>query len=687
MPNSQTDSISCVDIRRDYLFTYGDLSNPNVLDPQTIGHAPIGDVCVQWFIPTDTYQQLVEGTDYTVDLTTGVITLLAVHGFGESGAGQESWLVDVWYNVLPAPVAARCPGIECCEDDPSGYVSAAGEGKGYNSTCEPLPRVVFEPVSGSRLILPSLVTLRSDNPLAVVHYTVDGSEPDADSTVYSTPINVDSPGTIIRAVAIVAGCPAGPESNAQYQTWSPAAAFTYACTTTDRSGQWGAFAANGIPDLNWELQIQFTAITGVARFDILQLDSSGKFTGAAWSTKEIIYPWEYDATKEHEPFPLVIWVGGVQQNVAYLDNYSASLGDFGVGAHTLDMHGEPWWTLANSFFKLIVTFSDGSTISKIVDDTCDALPAALCAVPTFTLTPACGPYRIDVTFTTTIGREYIIYRRLSGSTGFYDLLANANAVSSPQTFQDTTVAAGEQYEYLFAHKPPLCTDFVFAPLQLATAIADPIVAIGAFPETINQGASTTISWDSLEITGNVTISPTIGAQPGNLAGSQVVSPAVTTVYTITGDNACGTTAQAQVTVTVIVAATCGAVQPATVGLENYTDLSLATAIASCPTLDYGGVVAWHGRFENTVGCIFQTPDFPFRFAFVFGQPDGRLLDVADTKITISGGLWVLQIYGYIGGVPTDIWTGTKAFGDTPVGDYTRVSGCSIIGTETIIEIT
>lgn len=586
-------------------------------------------------------------------------------------------------DITALTASANCRTLECCDDNPADYVSQGGVGLGYDSACEPLPKVMFEPVSGTRLILPSLVTLRSDNPEAVIHYTTDGSAPDRNSPVYSTPLTVSAPADLIRAIAIVDGCPEGPEATAQYQQWTPAAHFTYGCGTVDKSGQWGAFAADGNTDYNWELQIQFSAITGVKEFQVLQLFPDGTFTGAAWSTKEFIYPWESDATKEHRAFPLVMWNpddSGAQVNVAYVDDFSVAHGTFAIGPHIRTFYGSPWTSLpATHLFKLKIVFQDGSILERLVDSTCDALPAALCPVPDFTsMTPACGPpMRIDLTFALGIGTFHVISKKVTG-TSTWTVIQAANVVSNPQTYQDTAVVAGETYDYTLANVPAGCATFRAGPIHQVTAIPDPTVSISASPTTIDSGASSTLAWNSNNISGNVTIAPTVGVQPGNVAGNQVVSPAVTTTYTIAGANACGTQASAQVTVIVIPPATCGAFPPDIIGIQGYTGLLFIQAIngGACPALDPADPndPDWVGYLVRTgVGlCDYSLPGTQRAFL----GPFRRRLSLS-TFLRMSGGSWIFELWSSIAGVDTLAWRGTKATGDSPVGIYTRTSGCAV----------
>lgn len=570
--------------------------------------------------------------------------------------------------------------MSCCNnnDNPANYTSVGGEGKGYDSQCEPLPRVLFEPLSGTRLILPSLVTLRSDNPDAVIHYTTDGSAPDRLSPIYTTPLTISGPADIIRAIAIVDGCPEGPESIGSWQQWTPAAHFTYACTTTDKTGQWGAFAADGNPDYNWEVQIQVTALTSVKEFTIMQLFPDGTFTGSIWSTKE--FP--LSDFPLNRAFPLVIFEAAVQKNVAYHNDYSVGTGHtLGVGAHTLSLYGSPWTALPSThLFKLRIVFSDGSVLERVVDSTCDALPGALCPVPSFSsLTPQCGPpLRIDLTYAIGVGVAFTISRSVSGANDYSEIISG-NTAASPETYQDTTVEAGVTYDYVIEALPPGCVVTLFSNVATATAIPDASVSIAASVATIDPGGSTTISWASSNITGNVTITAPIGVQPGNVAGNQVVSPGATTTYTIQGVNACGVSASAQVTVTVRPAATCGASQPLFANISGYIDFFFVNAIGPCGPWDIADPndPNWNGQWIRNGGAT--------TCAYVLAGTQRAIVArtirlSTSSRIIISGGLWILEVVGLKGGADLMIWRGTKSSGDTPLGTYTRTSGCASLPT-------
>lgn len=573
---------------------------------------------------------------------------------------------------------------DCCPTNPADYTSAEGAGKGYDSVCEPLPRVLFEPLSGTRIIMPSLVALRSDNPGAHIHYTTDGSAPNRDSPEYTGPITVDSPADIIRAIAVVQDCPVGPESNAQYLQWSPAANWTYTCPTVDKAGQWAAFAADGSPDYNWKLDIQFTAITGIKTIDILQLFSDGRFTGSAWSTKEFIFPWEDDATKEHRAFPLVMWNPdhtGAQVNVAYQDDFSAAYGNFGIGSHVRTLYGQPWTALpTNHLFKLRITFQDASYIERLIDTTCDVPPPALCPVPSFDSAGfSCGPpKKVDLVYILGIGTAWKIFRATSPAGPFTERGSGVVA-ASPETFSDP-IDPEQDYYYYIANIPAGCSDYVNSIVYTITGLQLPDVSISANPTLIGAGQTSTISWTSANISGNVTITPTIGAQPGNVPGNQVVAPAVTTVYTIQGANFCGDLASAQVTVTVEQVAVCiSNLSFFRVHIVNYLDFFFN--VFACEPLLSSASTPWNGTMiRPSTACLWVVP-----FA---SSIQNRFLSTIRTKVEFQAGAWVTEVWMRQNAFGDEVlmWKGTKAFGDNPLGIYTRTAGCSSTPSQLIMEL-
>src|SRR5689334_12921484 len=84
----------------------------------------------------------------------------------------------------------------------------------------------------------------------------------------------------------------------------------------------------------------------------------------------------------------------------------------------------------------------------------------------------------------------------------------------------------------------------------------PVIALDAQPPTINQGQSTTISWQATNAT-SFSLSPSVlpAGQTYPMSGSATVSPASTTTYTATASDASGHTVTSTITVTVVPANT------------------------------------------------------------------------------------------------------------------------------------
>jgi len=125
----------------------------------------------------------------------------------------------------------------------------------------------------------------------------------------------------------------------------------------------------------------------------------------------------------------------------------------------------------------------------------------------------------------------------------------------------------------------------------------PLVSIGALPEIITGGQTTTLSWSSFNAD-SVEIDNGVGVQIPNASGSQVVAPTETTTYTITGRNAFGTrTASVMVTVGIPPTVSLSVSQP-TITEGQTTTLSWSSTGASNVSIDQGiGNVTATGTLE------------------------------------------------------------------------------------------
>jgi len=170
---------------------------------------------------------------------------------------------------------------------------------------------------------------------------------------------------------------------------------------------------------------------------------------------------------------------------------------------------------------------------------------------------------------------------------------------------------------------------VTAAVQVTVGAGAQIVRFVANPASIATGASTTLSWSTSNAT-TVSISPGVGTVATN--GSVAVSPAATTVYTITATGTDGktVTATAQVTVGAVTAQILRfAASPNTIGLGASTTLSWstsnATSVSISPTV---GTVSANG--STTV-----SPATTTSYTITATGADGKTV-TAVTTVTVSG---------------------------------------------------
>ncbi|MGA2275313.1 MAG: OmpA family protein [Bryobacteraceae bacterium] len=208
---------------------------------------------------------------------------------------------------------------------------------------------------------------------------------------------------------------------------------------------------------------------------------------------------------------------------------------------------------------------------------------------------------------------------ISISPGIGTVSANGSTTVSPATTTTYTISATG-------------TDgkTVTAAAQVTVgAVTAQIVRFVANPSSIATGASTTLSWSTSNAT-TVSIAPGIGSVSAN--GSIAVSPAATTIYTIsaTGTDGKTVTATAQVTVGAVTAQILRfAASPSTIGLGASTTLSWstsnATSVSISPTV---GAVTANG--STTV-----SPATTTSYTLSATGVDGKTV-TAVTTVTVSG---------------------------------------------------
>lgn len=588
---------------------------------------------------------------------------------------------------------------------------ATSSGQCSNSDCRE-PIISSDPPSGSQVNFPTYVKLTSDVDGAVIYYTIDGTTPDTLSPVYSGPILIASAGVTLRAIASKEGCSPGPILTATYSNPLFPFAFSYACDTPDKAGQWDVFAPNGISDHHWVLQFILSGAQTIKRLELYQLDATGNWTtGQVWSTDSPINPVELE--DEFEVFPLLIFIAAVQQWVAYQD----TLGSFGAGSHTWDLYGDTVIP-ASGLFRIDIILGDDTKLSQTIASTCTVTPPVCVPPAAPTLTAKCAG-AVDVTFSGTVGQNYVIYYRsdicLPGE-GWQEAASGTLDVS-PKTVEVSGLTAGCLYDFYVSVSSVGC-GFRDSNPASTIPLRDPTVSISTNKTIVDPNESFTISWSSNNIggavcggclDGQVSINQSMGCKAGNAAGSQAQSQAVCGIYTyqITGCNTCGT-AVASVQVEVRCATTCGLCQ--TSGPDQLWIANPLTFMGSlddwcckdpvvCGPSNCGpgstytvgtlpSYVAWNGLLvpSNTVDpasrCNYADNLFLTGNTNLGGSPGATPNSYPWIRVSIvcsALGKWFLSIRcenNSSAGCFTNWWTGEKLTGQTADGVYTRISGCS-----------
>lgn len=576
---------------------------------------------------------------------------------------------------------------------------ATDSGQCPNTNC-PSPVVSSEPVSGAPLSFPSYVRLYSDVPGAVIHYTIDGTEPDTLSATYTEPILIVSSGVVLRAIAHFDGaefgdCEPGSVASVAFTNPSIPFVFSYACDTPDNAGEWNDFTSNGNNDNHWQLQFTLAASTTIKRLELFQLDFTGMWsTGQVWSTDSpITIPTSPSTSIEFSVYPLLVFETAVQQWVAY----QGSLGSFLAGTYTWDLYGDIAYPVtAASLFRLDIILDDGTKLSQIINNTCTVTPP-LCPPPETPTTTAKCDGAVDVIFTGTVGQPYSIFvSSVECGAGVWDEVDAGTIDVSPKTVEISGLTKGCLHSFYVSIQEAGC-GYKDSGIVTAVPKLDPVASIATNKTIVDPDEAFTISWNSRNIggavcggclDGQVSIDQSLGCKSGNVAGSQSTSKPDCGVYTytVTGCNTCGT-AIASVQVEVRCSATCSALSHCIKIIESI-DTALCPHLGACSMGTYPafcGAGFWAQTLFNFVpsecvytalaqGEICQSPTSPS-----CGWAFGGASCVFDT--TVIPNVWRLKISGYdytIPGSPVSrlLWEGTKNVGTNAVGVYTKTGGCA-----------
>jgi len=234
--------------------------------------------------------------------------------------------------------------------------------------------------------------------------------------------------------------------------------------------------------------------------------------------------------------------------------------------------------------KTVATNAAGASVSGSTTVTVQSLNTA-----TVTLTPA--------TSTVACGGTVAYYSAVSGSasqtiTWFVDGVANGNSTVGALTLNGnvahmlyTAPATGGSHTVkAVATNAAGATTSGQAALTVASS-APVILSFTSSPSTITAGQGSILTWTTSGTT-KLSIAPSVGDVTG--LSSKNASPAATTIYTLTGQNAAGQTVTANTTVTVNAAPAAPTIktQPQSVTVTEGQPATFTVSATSTATLSY-----------------------------------------------------------------------------------------------------
>ena len=335
-----------------------------------------------------------------------------------------------------------CTETPCCDEDPYTYAAsqATPSGSSTGSDCAVVPNVTIEPPQSSFVSFPTFILLSADISGSVIRYTVDDTDPDENSTIYTIPFEIFGPTTVVKAKAWLGEC-IGPMVSAIYKRAEQELTFENICASAAlRAGKWGEFLAPFSLTVNYEWELSGTLLDPlhVVAFEIYETNSAGVWnTGQAWSTREYIEP--PNGKPGFHVYPLVLDEGGQLMNT-YTEDLCTDIGDFAAAAHTISMYGGVQVDVPGvTYFRLRMFLDTGVVVERIIaSDVCTPPPCEQFP-PNPTVTPSC--LAITVSFTTTSGRPYEVWRWASSGGGAIRVFAGGLTSVGATTFVDSSCVA------------------------------------------------------------------------------------------------------------------------------------------------------------------------------------------------------------------------------------------------------
>lgn len=616
---------------------------------------------------------------------------------------------------------ANCDAVPCCQDPEPSYSASNPTPSGFTNknpgipeppidVCSPVPVVTIDPPSGTVINVPSYVVLflYASRPNANIYYTTDGEDPTVYSNLYTGPFIVDDPATVVKAIAVITGCPPGPVAVATF-TYDPTFVWSFSmmCDTPDFVGRWGQFGPAYGGDYHWRLMMHWDRNVTIKRIEIYQTTDTGYWdTGQAWSTDEYINPAE--GPPNFHVFPLEIWSGcdqytippacGVQQNHAYLSTYGAVV----AGDYIWDLYGQPNYALYG-FFKINIYLDDGTRYSQIVKTDCIPPPPPPCVNPDpITVTAQCGSLLIK--WVQTAGLAYRLERKGDagndpgcGATTDWVVLQQGNIAyncdgATAECYTDTDVKPGCTYCYRLAVIIPPCANYTYSPTVCGSPLckAAATLTVSWLNNDICSG-QVKICYSSTCVDGSVTITDDHGSPPQTVPGNSSGCILVAWPGGLTGIVCWSLLAPNATCGDVIITGQCVERTPpactacdgiSTTGKDIYgiTGYTAWGSDSNCnlDEIKIGpSVIPWNGQFQRVPGaaCLWTTNGGGFLLGLLLRPPadgSGWIIISGDLHYDCVATLqWILNIWS---GNAT-IWRGVKQCGLDPSGTYTKLVSC------------
>lgn len=634
--------------------------------------------------------------------------------------------IGIWWRLLDAddrallmsgvtPLttpAAECDPVDCCVEPLAPYnASEPSPSDAYNTSggvvpvdnCSPVPTVTIFPPTGTIIGIPASCTLTASRPDAVIYYTTDGTIPTTSSTLYTGPFTITSTAMVVSAIAKVQDCDPGPVAVASWVLGDVAISLLYRCDEPDLVGRYGVFAPADGPDYHWRLLLHVDTGVNITRFEMYRTDGAGNWTtGEAWSTDEFITP--DGGPPNFHAYPLELWTGcdavtyptacGAQLYITY----QPDLGLWDGGDYIIDMYGQPpTVTIAPSFFKFKVILTDGRVLWASVTDDCNPPPCVhtvelgltMCCtgiiVSMLELTPAL-PYRIERKVNAgggCVGSDWSLWK--SGTTD-----------GTQKDYLDTDTLPTCTYCYRIFITFPDCPDIEFvSPTKCGSPLCQAQVSLtAAWVDGICNSkvrltycaqcvSSVTIEDDqgSGPIAG---IGPCDCSTPCHKDVDWIWGPNAVVTWTITGiklnTDACGQ-GGANTCTDAVDTATMQSLPPACSGLDagvNAYQISGFNPVFDMTQCGIGvpnnTLPVWNGQFVRSALN-------PCSWGLSFAQAAkdsafGTLYNLTECSVAYDPNNLVWSVDIRSGNM--QIWTGTKACGDTPDaggGVYLKTGGC------------